>query len=264
MSERPFFTCPGGVWLRDAALQECTESAISLFEIVVKCTNSDWRIEVTGDHAFAVRQCIRNKTRYRRWSEERIHTALAELRARGCLLLATANGREWLEVPDRLCYCKGHRPEAELRPARQMEMALPPPEPMLLPPPLSAMRGDKSKIRCDVPRGHDGTAKDNDDDEDLASLPTEELKARLLSAGVRMPEEEEHWRAMCKKRGYSEDEASWRRWLVLAIERKPMPKKRRVEPVTPPRTGPVMTDEERARRSIELQEFRAGLRGGGT
>jgi hypothetical protein len=125
MSERPYFTCPGGVWLRDPALNGCQEDSIALFKIICEASNRDWRIEVSPvSHAFSVRQCIKDPNRFRRWSEERINRCLAELRARGCLLLATAHDREWIEVPDRLCYCKGHKPEAALGPPVQVPLAL--------------------------------------------------------------------------------------------------------------------------------------------
>jgi hypothetical protein len=133
VSERPFYTVPGGLWLRDPALNGCSEDAIAIFHIISESSNKDWRIEVSPvNHAFSVRQCIRDPTRFRRWSEERIDRCLAELRARGCLLLATANDREWLEVPDRLCYCKGHSPSRTssnqtggLDPPTQVNLPLP-------------------------------------------------------------------------------------------------------------------------------------------
>lgn len=125
MSARAFFTAPGEVWLRDAGLNGCTEDGIAIFQVICQSSDRDWRLEVSPDnHAFSVRQCLKAPNRFRRWSEERIHRALCELRARGCLLLATANGREWLEVADRLAYCKGHKKEHPLAPLAQVPLAL--------------------------------------------------------------------------------------------------------------------------------------------
>lgn len=141
MSERPFYTCPGAVWLRDPVLNGCSEDAIAIFKIVCEASNRDWRIEVSPvNHAFSVRQCIKDPNRFRRWSEERINRGLGELRARGCLLLATALDREWLEVPDRLAYCKGHKAEAALGPPVQLPLAIPKEEPDLFAVPDIAMR----------------------------------------------------------------------------------------------------------------------------
>lgn len=153
MSERPYFTCPGGVWLRDPALNGCSEDSIALFKIVCEASNRDWRVEVSPvSHAFSVRQCIKDPNRFRRWSEERIDRCLAELRARGCLLLATANGREWIEVPDRLCYCKGHKPEAALGPPVQATLALTGEGPLFALPDIPVREEKKESIAPDSAR----------------------------------------------------------------------------------------------------------------
>ena len=146
MSERPFFTCPGAVWLRDPVLNGCTEDAIAIFKIICEASNRDWRIEVSpSNHAFSVRQSIKDPRRFRRWSEERINRSLGELRARGCLLLATAHDREWLEVPDRLAYCKGHKAEAALGPPIQMPLAIANLEPDLFVVPDIPMRAEQKE-----------------------------------------------------------------------------------------------------------------------
>ena len=151
MSERPFITVPCDAWLRDAALNGCAEDAISLFKVIAENTDRDWRLRVAaGNHAFSVRQCFKDPDRFRRWSEERIDRCLAELRARGCLLLATANDREWLEIADRLCYCKGHVPERALAPPEQLPLRMES-EPQLfaLPTPRNGLREEKRKRKED-------------------------------------------------------------------------------------------------------------------
>jgi hypothetical protein len=123
---RPFITAPCAVWRRDPALNGSREDSITLFKEIALASDREWRIEVSPEaHAFSVRQlCFLCPERFRRWSEDRIDRALAELRARGCLILATANDREWLEIPDRLAYCKGHRKQEPLRPLEQVPLAL--------------------------------------------------------------------------------------------------------------------------------------------
>jgi hypothetical protein len=87
MSAREFLTVPGGLWRRDPVLNGCREDSIAVFKIIAEASDAEWRIEVSPKaHAFSVRQCILHPERFRRWSEERIDRALAELRARGCLL----------------------------------------------------------------------------------------------------------------------------------------------------------------------------------
>jgi hypothetical protein len=149
MSERPFYTCPGAVWLRDPVLNGCSEDAIAIFKIVCEASNRDWRIEVSPvNHAFSVRQCIKDPNRFRRWSEERINRSLGELRARGCLFLATSSDREWIEVPDRLAYCKGHKAEAALGPPVQMPLAIPKAEPDLFVMPDIPVRAEKKESKA--------------------------------------------------------------------------------------------------------------------
>lgn len=223
---RPFITVPGSLWLRDPVLNGCSEDAIAMFHIIAESSDRDWRIEVSPEnHAFSVRQCIRDPKRFRRWSEERINRCLAELRARGCLGFATANDREWLEVPDRLTYCKGHRPERALAPPVQEELRTAPAEPTLfsLPAPHIGMRVDgEQKESSRTPR--EAPASDDHDNEALDIRKTAELETAAKEAGCNITREIENWKRRCRKEGWSEDERGWRTWLRRAIERKPMSK----------------------------------------
>lgn len=158
---REFFTCPGGLWLRDPVLNGCTEDAIAIFKTICESSNAEWRIEVSPtNHAFSVRQCFKDPERFRRWSEQRIRPALDQLRARGLISLATANDREWLEVIDRLTYCKGHKAQKALDPPKQAAL------PMDTGPTLFALPSAEDAPRARIPLR--GEKKENRRDESPA------------------------------------------------------------------------------------------------
>jgi len=283
MSERPFHCIPGEQWLADETLNAAfalNPDAEIIFRRLADASDRDWLVRVSNeDDPMAYAGSLRRKlfdseALFLKWDKRRINAALSLLLARSCLSREVHGEEHYIGIAERLRYRRDATQRAGRKPAPaqqdlslQGEMVL---LPDAAPPPRIRVRVDKKENRTDVPPAREpmlalpAVGSDDDDNEDLASLPTVALEARLREAGVKMQEEEDRWRRKCKERGYSEDEASWRRWLVLAIERKPMPKKRRVEPPAPPLIKAVeITDADRDRRSAELRAFNAGLRGGG-
>lgn len=127
LMEREFICVPVRKWKLNAVLQRSSEDAIAIFKEIAEETDAEWRMQVVaGQHAFSVRQCFKVPERFRRWTEQRIDRALGELRARGCLELASANDREWLQIPEQLQYRKGHREASALVPLVQPELMMGP------------------------------------------------------------------------------------------------------------------------------------------
>lgn len=221
---RPYHTVPGPVWRRDPSLNGCREDSIAVFHIIAEASDRDWKIEVSPkNHAFSVRQCFSDPERFRRWSEERIDRAIAELRARGCLLLATSNDRDYLEIPDRLAYCKGHKKQNENLPLTQIPLPIEESMPLFaLPAPRIPLRVEKEEDQSSTYPAPKPPAPAQDHDDEPRSIA--ELENALRAAGAKLDAEERTWRRRCEDRGWSQDQTSWRRWLIQALARKPRPR----------------------------------------
>ena len=86
-----------------------------------------------------------------------------------------------------------------------------------------------------------------------------ELERKAKQAGANIEREKQAWRKQSERKGWSQDEAGWMRWLVNLIKRKPMPSK----PVNanapckpaPPQMSKEETDRLMEKGSLTMKKF---------
>lgn len=101
----------------------------------------------------------------------------------------------------------------------------------------------------------------DDNENDLSGASIQELETMAKQAGANIKKEKQKWRKRSDEKGWSEDEAGWKRWLVNLIKRKPMRKPTAAltpSPFTALATS--VSDEERARIAAGFAQFRSQMK----